>query len=236
MAGTRNRRARTGLPCAPRRRRGRDVEGGRLGTQSGPARSGLVGRIRELVTNRALWHARGRLSALHAPRTRRNPRSRKSRGSLTRRIGPSECHRAQFVTNLRSAPRRAAPPVTPASAAIRRRGHATRVQLGFMRVQLGFARVQRGLARAQHPDSPPASARPRPAAANDARLAMSAQPASAPSASGKARATQPPQGAPATPQPPPAQRGLPRCPSRACPEERHPSSRVPGAACRTPHG
>ncbi len=84
----------------------------------GPTHSGLVDRIRELVTNCALWHARGRLSSLRAPRSRRNPRSRKSHGSPTRRIGPSACHRARFVTNLRSAPagRPPAAPAQPASA------------------------------------------------------------------------------------------------------------------------
>ena len=68
---------------------------------TGPARGGLAGVARRLVTNRALWHVRGRPPALRAPRARRNTRSRKSRGPPTRRMDPSECHRAPFVTNLR---------------------------------------------------------------------------------------------------------------------------------------
>ena len=67
-----------------------------------------AGRFRKLVTNRTLWHARSRFPVVCAPRIRRNPRSRESRGPPTRRIGRLECHRAQFVTNLRVAPRRAA--------------------------------------------------------------------------------------------------------------------------------
>ena len=39
---------------------------------------------------------------LRAPRTRRNPRSRKPRDLPTRRIGRPECHRVRFVTNLRT--------------------------------------------------------------------------------------------------------------------------------------
>ena len=65
------------------------------------AGGGSAGAARRLVTNRALWHARGWFSALRSLRVRRNTRSRESRGLTMRRIGRPECHRARFVTNLR---------------------------------------------------------------------------------------------------------------------------------------
>ena len=102
-----------GTPCVLRAAgvRLRPALGGRsarslLALARTPPEAVRQGAARKLVANRALWHARGRLSALRASRARRNPRLRKSRGLPTRRIGPPECHRARFATNLRTRPPR----------------------------------------------------------------------------------------------------------------------------------
>ena len=58
----------------------------------------------ELVTNRALWHARGRFSALRPLRAWRNPRSPESRGPLARRIGRSGVPQGAVCGQLAEAP------------------------------------------------------------------------------------------------------------------------------------